>query len=212
MVFQVIWFVLWSVLWAVYFMLDGFDLGAGILQAFVGKTDTEKRMVINTFGPFWDGNEVWLLTAGGATFAAFPTTYALMFSYLYTPLLIVLFALILRGVSFEFRGKLESKAWRNLWDVAIFVGSFIPALLFGVAFGNIFPGVAHILAGLVSAANRDRVILALHLFLHDDRVAPGRYIGTGHDAHTLAVFDRAGKGSPGPGGANHVQCRFARRR
>ena len=147
MVFQVIWFVLWSVLWAVYFMLDGFDLGAGILQAFVGKTDTEKRMVINTFGPFWDGNEVWLLTAGGATFAAFPTTYALMFSYLYTPLLIVLFALILRGVSFEFRGKLESKAWRNLWDVAIFVGSFIPALLFGVAFGNIFQGLPMDAAG-----------------------------------------------------------------
>jgi cytochrome bd ubiquinol oxidase subunit II len=147
MVFQVIWFVLWGVLWAVYFMLDGFDFGAGILQGFVGKTDTERRMVINTFGPVWDGNEVWLITAGGATFAAFPTTYALMFSYLYTPLLIILFALILRGVSFEFRGKVESRAWRNLWDLAIFLGSFVPALLFGVAFGNIFQGLPMDAAG-----------------------------------------------------------------
>ena len=147
MLFQVIWFVLWSVLWAVYFMLDGFDLGAGILQGFIGKTDTERRMVINTFGPFWDGNEVWLLTAGGATFAAFPTTYALMFSYLYTPLLIILFALILRGVSFEFRGKVGSKSWKGLWDLAILLGSFIPTLLFGVAFGNIFQGLPMDAAG-----------------------------------------------------------------
>jgi cytochrome d ubiquinol oxidase subunit II len=147
MVFQVIWFVLWGVLWAVYFMLDGFDFGAGILQGFVGRTDTERRMVINTFGPVWDGNEVWLITAGGATFAAFPTTYALMFSYLYTPLLIILFALILRGVSFEFRGKSESRAWRNLWDLAIFLGSFVPTLLFGVAFGNIFQGLPMDAAG-----------------------------------------------------------------
>ncbi|MEJ2697787.1 MAG: cytochrome d ubiquinol oxidase subunit II [Candidatus Sulfobium sp.] len=141
MLFQIIWFVLWGILWAVYFMLDGFDLGAGILQRFVGRNDTERRMVINTFGPVWDGNEVWLITAGGATFAAFPTTYALMFSYLYTPLLIILFALILRGVSFEFRGKSESRSWRNLWDIAIFLGSFVPTLLFGVAFGNIFQGL-----------------------------------------------------------------------
>jgi cytochrome bd ubiquinol oxidase subunit II len=147
MVFQVIWFVLWGVLWAVYFMLDGFDLGAGILQGFIGRTDTERRLVINTFGPVWDGNEVWLITAGGATFAAFPTTYALMFSYLYTPLLIILFALILRGVSFEFRGKFEGRAWKNLWDLAIFVGSFVPTLLFGVAFGNIFQGLPMDAAG-----------------------------------------------------------------
>ncbi len=147
MLFQVIWFILWGVLWAVYFMLDGFDLGAGILQRFLGKTDTERRLVINTIGPVWDGNEVWLLTAGGATFAAFPTTYALMFSYLYTPLLIILFALILRGVSFEFRGKFESRTWRSLWDLAIFVGSFVPTLLFGVAFGNIFQGLPMDAAG-----------------------------------------------------------------
>src|SRR5512135_3042271 len=141
MAFQVIWFVLWAVLWAVYFMLDGFVLGVGILENFLGRNDAEKRVLINAVGPVWDGNEVWLLTAGGATFAAFPTTYALMFSYLYTALLLLLFALIVRGVSFEFRGKLEGAGWKKMWDVAIFLGSFLPALLFGVAFGNIFSGL-----------------------------------------------------------------------
>ncbi|GAB4300286.1 MAG: cytochrome d ubiquinol oxidase subunit II [Desulfuromonadia bacterium] len=138
---QIIWFVLWGVLWGVYFMLDGFVLGTGMLHNFLGKSDGEKRVLINTIGPVWDGNEVWLITAGGATFAAFPTTYALMFSYLYTALLILLFALIVRGVSFEFRGKIESEGWKGLWDLAIGLSSFIPALLFGVAFGNIFQGL-----------------------------------------------------------------------
>ncbi|WP_333652539.1 cytochrome d ubiquinol oxidase subunit II [Dissulfurispira sp.] len=141
MEFQIIWFVLWGTLWAVYFMLDGFDFGAGILHSFLAKNDAEKRVVINTVGPVWDGNEVWLITAGGATFAAFPTTYALMFSYLYSALLIILFALIFRGVAFEFRGKVDSDGWRKGWDMAIFLGSFIPTLLFGVAFGNIFQGI-----------------------------------------------------------------------
>ena len=138
---QIIWFVLWGVLWAVYFMLDGFVLGSGILQNFLAKNDIERRVVINTVGPVWDGNEVWLLTAGGATFAAFPTTYGLMFSYLYTALLLLLFSLIVRGVSFEFRGKMDSTLWKATWDKAILVSSFLPALLFGVAFGNIFKGL-----------------------------------------------------------------------
>ncbi len=141
MLFQVIWFILWGVLWAVYFMLDGFDLGAGILHPFVARGDGERRVVVNSVGPVWDGNEVWLITAGGATFAAFPTTYALMFSYLYTPLLLILFALIFRGVAFEFRGKGEGESWKRGWDAAIFIGSLVPALLFGVAFGNIFQGL-----------------------------------------------------------------------
>lgn len=140
-VFQITWFVLWSVLWAVYFMLDGFVLGTGFLSTFIAKNDTEKRILINAVGPVWDGNEVWLLTAGGATFAAFPTTYALMFSNLYSALILLLFALIVRGVSFEFRGKLDGAAWKGLWDKAILVSSFLPALLFGVAFGNIFKGI-----------------------------------------------------------------------
>jgi cytochrome d ubiquinol oxidase subunit II len=147
MEFQIIWFVLWSVLWAVYFMLDGFVLGSGMLQNFIAKNDTERRVVINTLGPVWDGNEVWLITAGGATFAAFPTTYALMFSYLYTALLLLLFALILRGVSFEFRGKVDAPQWKSAWDRALLVSSFIPALLFGVAFGNIFKGLPMDAAG-----------------------------------------------------------------
>jgi len=140
-VFQITWFVLWSVLWAVYFMLDGFVLGTGFLSGFIAKTDTEKRILINSVGPVWDGNEVWLLTAGGATFAAFPTTYALMFSNLYSALVLLLFALIVRGVSFEFRGKIDNDTWKGTWDKAIIVSSFLPALLFGVAFGNIFEGI-----------------------------------------------------------------------
>ncbi|GLI36556.1 cytochrome d ubiquinol oxidase subunit II [Geobacter hydrogenophilus] len=144
---QIIWFVLWGVLWAVYFMLDGFVFGTGILHNILPRTDGEKRVLINTIGPVWDGNEVWLITAGGATFAAFPTTYALMFSYLYTALLLLLFSLIVRGVSFEFRGKLEGEGWKKAWDVAIQVSSFLPALLFGVAFGNIFKGLPMDAAG-----------------------------------------------------------------
>lgn len=140
-VFQIIWFVLWGVLWAVYFMLDGFVLGTGFLAGVLARTDTEKRVLINSIGPIWDGNEVWLVTAGGATFAAFPTTYALMFSNLYSALVLLLFALIVRGVSFEFRGKIDSPVWKKSWDTAIMVSSFLPALLFGVAFGNIFKGI-----------------------------------------------------------------------
>ncbi|MCG9968486.1 cytochrome d ubiquinol oxidase subunit II [Pelotomaculum terephthalicicum JT] len=138
---QILWFGLWGLLWAVYFMLDGFDLGVGILAPFIGKSEMEKRILINTVGPVWDGNEVWLLAAGGVMFAAFPTAYAYMFSYLYAPLLLILFALIGRGVSFEFRGKVDSDSWRKTWDMALFLGSLVPALLFGVAFGNIFQGL-----------------------------------------------------------------------
>ena len=141
MEYQIIWFILWGVLWAVYFMLDGFDFGVGILHNLLGKNEMEKRLIVNSIGPVWDGNEVWLITAGGATFAAFPTTYALMFSYLYSALLIILFGLILRGVAFEFRGKVDSNSWKKVWDAAVFFGSFVPALLFGVAFGNIFQGL-----------------------------------------------------------------------
>jgi cytochrome bd ubiquinol oxidase subunit II len=136
-----IWFALWGVLWAVYFMLDGFDFGLGMLRPFIAKNENESRIVMNVMGPFWDGNEVWLITAGGVTFAAFPGTYAVMFSALYTPLMLLLFALILRGISFEFRGKEGAAWWRKTWDACLFLGSFIPALLLGVAFANIFAGV-----------------------------------------------------------------------
>ena len=141
MEFQIIWFILWGTLWAVYFMVDGFDFGVGILHSFIGKTEGEKKTIIRTIGPVWDGNEVWLVTAGGATFAAFPATYALMFSYLYSALLLILFALIVRGVGLEFREKVENAGWKRGCDIAIFAGSLLPALLFGVAFGNIFQGI-----------------------------------------------------------------------
>jgi cytochrome bd ubiquinol oxidase subunit II len=147
MAFQVIWFILWAVLWAVYFMLDGFVLGAGMLHPVLARNDEEKRVLINTVGPVWNGNEVWLITAGGATFAAFPKTYALMFSYLYSALLLLLFALIIRGVSLEFRGKLKNEKWGRMWDSGIFIGGALPALLFGVAFGNIFSGLPMDAAG-----------------------------------------------------------------
>jgi cytochrome d ubiquinol oxidase subunit II len=138
---QGIWFFLWGFLWAVFFMTDGFDFGIGILYPFVGKSELEKRLMINAIGPLWDGNEVWLITAGGVTFAAFPLAYSVMFSSLYSGLMLILFALILRGVAFEFRGKVDKKSWRNIWDISIFVGSLVPALLFGIIFANIFKGL-----------------------------------------------------------------------
>ena len=136
-----IWFLLWGILWIVYFILDGFDLGLGTLMPFIAKNEEEKRIIYNAIGPFWDGNEVWLISAGGITFAAFPKTYAVMFSGLYTALMLLLVALIIRGVSFEFRGKVDSKFWKGVWDICLFVGSFLPALLLGVAFANIFKGI-----------------------------------------------------------------------
>lgn len=136
-----IWFILIAVLFAGFFLLEGFDYGVGILLPFLGKNDDERRLIINAIGPFWDGNEVWMLTAGGAMFAAFPQWYATLFSGFYIALLLMLLALILRGVSFEYRSKDESPKWRNRWDWAIFIGSFLPALLWGVAMTNIVRGV-----------------------------------------------------------------------
>ena len=137
-----LWFIAIAVLWAGYFVLEGFDFGVGILMPFLSRgDDTDKRVMINTIGPVWDGNEVWLLTAGGATFAAFPAWYAAMFSAFYLPLLVILVALIIRGVAFEYRGKRDHPRWRAGWDAAIFLGSLVPALLWGVAFGNILHGI-----------------------------------------------------------------------
>jgi cytochrome d ubiquinol oxidase subunit II len=136
-----VWFILVTILFMGFFLLEGFDYGVGILMPFLGKDDTDRRVIINTIGPFWDGNEVWLITAGGAIFAAFPEWYATMFSGFYLPLLLMLLALIVRGVGFEFRSKDKHPAWRSLWDWMIFTGSFVPALLWGVAFANILRGV-----------------------------------------------------------------------
>lgn len=138
---ETIWFVLWGLLWGIYFMLDGFDLGSGALMPFLAKSNEEKQIVYKTIGPFWDGNEVWLITAGGVTFAAFPRMYAVMFSSLYSALMLILFALILRAVSIEFREQKNSPKWHLFWDTGMFVGSVLPAILLGVAFANIFRGI-----------------------------------------------------------------------
>ena len=136
-----IWFLLVAVLIAGYAVLDGFDLGAGTLHLFLGG-ETERRTVMNACGPVWDGNEVWLLAGGGALFAAFPPVYATVFSGFYLALTLLLVALIFRAVSFEFRGKVDAPGWRRTWDLAFGLGSAVPALLFGVAVGNVLRGVA----------------------------------------------------------------------
>ncbi len=136
-----VWFVLIAVLWIGYFFLEGFDFGIGILTKLLARDRPEKRVLINTIGPVWDGNEVWLLTAGGATFAAFPEWYATLFSGFYLPLLIILVCLIVRGVAFEYRAKRPEEKWQRNWEQAIFWTSLIPAFLWGVAFANIVRGV-----------------------------------------------------------------------
>lgn len=138
---QILWLILIAVLWVGYFFLEGFDYGVGMLVPFVGKNDQSRRLVINTVGPHWDGNEVWLLTAGGATFAAFPGWYATLFSGLYVPLFLVLLGLILRGVAFEYRSKRLTATWRTVWDWLLAIGSLLPPLVFGVGFANFFQGV-----------------------------------------------------------------------
>lgn len=138
---QILWFILIAILWIGFFFLEGFDFGVGMLLPFLGKKDEERRAIINTIGPTWDGNEVWLLTAGGATFAAFPHWYATMFSGFYIALFLLLVGLIIRGISFEYRSKDREPRWRNRFDWMIAVGSFLAALLLGAAFANLAKGV-----------------------------------------------------------------------
>ncbi|WP_321785570.1 cytochrome d ubiquinol oxidase subunit II [Paraburkholderia sp. J94] len=138
---KVIWWVLIGVLLIGFSLTDGFDMGAAVLLPFIGKTDAERRIVINTVGATWEGNQVWLITAGGAMFAAWPLVYAASFSGFYFAMLLVLFALFFRPVGFDYRGKRDNPKWRNAWDWALFIGGFVPALVFGVAFGNLLQGV-----------------------------------------------------------------------
>ena len=136
-----VWFIIIAFLWTSYFFLEGFDFGVGMLLPVLGRDDVERRVVINTIGPVWDGNEVWFIVAGAAMFAAFPEWYATLFSGFYLPLLGILLALIVRGVAFEYRGKRDDPRWRARWDKAIVWGSLAPAFLWGVAFANIVRGV-----------------------------------------------------------------------
>ncbi len=138
---QILWFILIAVLWIGFFFLEGFDFGVGMLLPFLGKKDEERRAIINSIGSVWDGNEVWLLTAGGATFAAFPEWYATMFSGFYLAFFLLLVGLILRGISFEYRSKDADPAWRNRFDWMIAIGSFLSALLLGAAFANLARGI-----------------------------------------------------------------------
>jgi cytochrome d ubiquinol oxidase subunit II len=141
MFIETLWFYLWGLLWGIYFITDGFDLGIGMLLPFLGKDEISKRTLYNTTGPLWDGNEVWLITAGGVTFAAFPKTYAVMFSSFYIALTLLLAVLIVRGISLEYRNKVDSSRWKGLCDICQFVSSGLIALLIGVAFANIFRGI-----------------------------------------------------------------------
>jgi cytochrome d ubiquinol oxidase subunit II len=136
-----IWFGLLGILLAVYAILDGFDLGVGMVHPFIARGDRERRIVMNSIGPIWDGNEVWLVTFGGALFAMFPMAYATVFSAFYVPFMLLLLALILRAVSLEFRSKITAPRWRSVWDGAFFAGSGLAALLFGVAIGNAILGI-----------------------------------------------------------------------
>src|SRR5574341_9232 len=138
---QTLWFILIAVLWIGFYFLEGFDFGVGMLLTFLGKKDEERRAILNAIGPTWDGNEVWLLTAGGATFAAFPHWYATMFSGFYLALFLMLIGLIVRGISFEYRSKDASPKWRHTFDWMIAVGSFLCSLLLGTAFANLAKGV-----------------------------------------------------------------------
>jgi cytochrome bd ubiquinol oxidase subunit II len=138
---RIIWWVLLGVLLIGFAAMDGFDLGVGTLLPFIGKTDIERRVIINTIGPVWEGNQVWLILGGGAIFAAWPPLYAVSFSGFYLAMFAILFALILRPVGFKFRSKRDSVAWRTGWDWALFIGGFVPSLIFGVAVGNVLQGV-----------------------------------------------------------------------
>lgn len=138
---DIVWFILVTVLFAGFFCLEGFDYGVGMLVPILGRNDTERQMIRNTVGPVWQGNEVWMITAGGAMFAAFPQVYATLFSGFYLALFLMLMALIARGTAFEFRGENPGSGWRNTWDWLLFAGSLVPALLWGVAVANLMKGV-----------------------------------------------------------------------
>lgn len=163
-VLKLVWWVLIGVLLIGFALTDGFDMGAMALMPFVGKTDNERRVAINTIAPHWDGNQVWFITAGGALFAAWPMVYATAFSGLYWAMLLVLFGLFCRPVGFDYRSKLENTRWRTTWDWALFVGGALPALLFGVAFGNLFLGLPFRLDPLMRSTYEGSFFGLLHPF------------------------------------------------
>ena len=195
-----IWFILIAFLWVGYLVLEGFDFGVGMLLAVLAKDDRERRVLINTIGPLWDANEVWLIVAGGATFAAFPEWYATLFSGFYLPLLLILLALIVRIIGLEFRSKRPDAQWRRACDAGIIVGSLVPAVLWGVALANIVRGVpidadAEYVGGLLDLLNPYALLGGLVtvsvFFVHGAFFVALKTVGPIHDrAGTLAL--RAG--------------------
>jgi cytochrome d ubiquinol oxidase subunit II len=161
---RLIWWLLIGVLLIGFAVTDGFDMGAGILSLIVGKNDTERRVVINSMAPHWEGNQVWFVTAGGAIFAAWPQVYSVAFSGFYTAMILTLCALFFRPVGFDYRGKIENSQWRGTWDKLLFIGSVVPPIIFGVAFGNLFLGVPFDLDNLLRAHFSGGFISLLHPF------------------------------------------------
>ena len=158
---KLVWWVLIGVLLIGFAIADGMDLGVGVLLPFLGRNDGERRVIINTVGPHWDGNQVWLITAGGAIFAAWPAVYAAAFSGFYMAMLLVLFALFFRPVGFDYRSKVADPRWRNTWDWGLFVGGLVPALIFGVAFGNLLQGVPFQLDSFLRSHYQGSLLTAL---------------------------------------------------
>ena len=156
-----VWWILVGALLMGFAITDGMDMGVGVLLPFVGRTDAERRIAINTVGPHWDGNQVWFITAGGAIFAAWPAVYAAAFSGFYMAMLLVLFALFFRPVGFDYRSKIEDKRWRSAWDWGLFVGGAVPALIFGVAFGNLLQGVPFHLDDMLRSHYQGSLLTAL---------------------------------------------------
>ncbi|WP_462153220.1 cytochrome d ubiquinol oxidase subunit II, partial [Pseudoalteromonas xiamenensis] len=161
---KLIWWLLIGVLLIGFAVTDGFDLGVGMLLPILGKDDTTKRVMINTVGPHWEGNQVWLVTAGGALFAAWPQVYAVAFSGFYLAMILVLAALFFRPVGFDYRSKLDNPTWRKMWDNGLFIGSFVPALVFGVAFGNLLQGVPFLLDEYLRATYQGSFFALLNPF------------------------------------------------
>ena len=172
-ILKFIWWILVGALLMGFAITDGMDMGVGSLLPFVAKTDTERRIAINTVGPHWDGNQVWFITAGGAIFAAWPMVYAAAFSGFYMAMLLVLFALFFRPVGFDYRSKLENPTWRNAWDWGLFAGGAIPALIFGVAFGNLLQGVPFHLDELLRSHYQGSLLFALLPLLNPFAILAG---------------------------------------
>ncbi len=207
-ILKFIWWVLVGVLLMGFAITDGMDMGVGVLLPFVARTDAERRIAINTVGPHWDGNQVWLITAGGAIFAAWPAVYAAAFSGFYMAMLLVLFALFFRPVGFDYRSKIDDTLWRSAWDWGLFVSGAVPALIFGVAFGNLLQGVPFHLDDMLRSHYQGSLLSALLPLLNPFALLAGVIsFGMLHrPRRSLAAI--AGRRSRGVAGAQNRESRW----